>query len=115
MKDLAQRWTSRFPPARAFLVLRLHSRIRDAQRDQPGVATVSALQVPENSMRIKVLEQMAPDIPRDRDAVYRRGSALTESDIPILDELEELLGPSVAEHFRERAERRRRSEAAGGR
>ncbi|MDK8351640.1 ATP-dependent DNA helicase, partial [Gleimia europaea] len=55
---------------------------------------VSALQVLEKLYSNETfLEQMAPELTESERATIRRlrGSALTESDIPILDELEELL------------------------
>ena len=74
---------------------------------------VSALQVLEKLYaEPEFLAKMAPGMSQqDRDALYRpRGSALTESDIPILDELEELLGPlpSQSTSAKAREERRRR-------
>ncbi|MDO5728897.1 MAG: AAA family ATPase [Actinomycetaceae bacterium] len=64
------------------------------------------------------LAQCAPQLsPDERALLYRpRGSALTESDIPILDELEELLGPLPNQSTRARDRelaRQREIEAAG--
>ncbi|WP_072341760.1 HelD family protein [Actinomyces urinae] len=80
---------------------------------------VSALQVLEKLYANGAfLEQMAPELTEsERAAIHRlRGSALTESDIPILDELEELLGAlpsaSASAHAREQA-RKREIDAAG--
>ena len=80
---------------------------------------VSALQVLENLYANETfLEQMAPELTESERATIRRlrGSALTESDIPILDELEELLGAlpsaSASANAREQA-RKREIDAAG--
>lgn len=80
---------------------------------------VSALQVLEKLYSNETfLEQMAPELTEsERAAIHRpRGSALTESDIPILDELEELLGAlpsaSASANAREQA-RKREIDAAG--
>ncbi|MDO5033903.1 MAG: AAA family ATPase [Actinomycetaceae bacterium] len=80
---------------------------------------VSALQVLEKMYSDPAfLARVAPNLTaKERKALYRpRGSALTESDIPILDELEELLGPlpskSASANAREQA-RRREVQAAG--
>lgn len=80
---------------------------------------VSALQVLEKLYaEPDFLARMAPHMPRaEREALWRpRGSALTDSDIPILDELEELLGPlpnaGSSANARE-AKRKREVEAAG--
>lgn len=80
---------------------------------------VSALQVLEKLYANETfLEQMAPELTESEQATIRRlrGSALTESDIPILDELEELLGAlpsaSASANAREQA-RKREIDAAG--
>ncbi|MDU4286910.1 MAG: AAA family ATPase [Actinomyces sp.] len=80
---------------------------------------VSALQVLEKLYANETfLEQMAPELTESERATIRRlrGSALTESDIPILDELEELLGAlpsaSASANAREQA-RKREIDAAG--
>ncbi|MDU5231390.1 HelD family protein [Actinomyces sp.] len=80
---------------------------------------VSALQVLEKLYANETfLEQMAPELTESERAAIRRlrGSALTESDIPILDELEELLGAlpsaSASANAREQA-RKREIDAAG--
>ena len=80
---------------------------------------VSALQVLEKLYSNETfLEQMAPELTESERATIRRlrGSALTESDIPILDELEELLGAlpsaSASANAREQA-RKREIDAAG--
>lgn len=80
---------------------------------------MSALQVLEKLYSDpEFLEQVAPEFSKqEREALFReRGAALTESDIPILDELEELLGPlpnqGASAKARE-AQRRREIEAAG--
>lgn len=80
---------------------------------------VSALQVLEKLYANETfLEQMAPELTESERATIRRlrGSALTESDIPILDELEELLGTlpsaSASANAREQA-RKREIDAAG--
>lgn len=80
---------------------------------------VSALQVLEKLYANETfLEQMAPELSESERATIRRlrGSALTESDIPILDELEELLGAlpsaSASANAREQA-RKREIDAAG--
>lgn len=80
---------------------------------------VSALQVLEKLYSNETfLEQMAPELTESERAAVRRlrGSALTESDIPILDELEELLGAlpsaSASANAREQA-RKREIDAAG--
>lgn len=80
---------------------------------------VSALQVLEKLYANETfLEQMAPELTESERATIRRlrGSALSESDIPILDELEELLGAlpsaSASANAREQA-RKREIDAAG--
>ena len=80
---------------------------------------VSALQVLEKLYANETfLEQMAPELTESERATIRRlrGSALTESDIPILDELEELLealpSASASANAREQA-RKREIDAAG--
>lgn len=80
---------------------------------------VSALQVLEKLYANEdFLARMAPELSQSERAALKRprGSALTESDIPILDELEELLGSlplgSGSAHARER-DRKRQINAAG--
>ncbi|MDO5048957.1 MAG: AAA family ATPase [Actinomycetaceae bacterium] len=80
---------------------------------------VSALQVLEKLYADpKFLAKMAPNLSAaEREALQRpRGSALTESDIPILDELEELLGPlpTQGSSAKAREERRRREVESAG-
>lgn len=121
MKDLAQQMDQQVSASQELSWYYDYIRgSRDAQRAiNLAWLPVSALQVLEKLYADpKFLEQMAPELSQeDRDAVYRpRGSALTESDIPILDELEELLGPlpSQSTSAKAREERRRREiEAAG--
>ncbi|MDO5719131.1 MAG: ATP-dependent DNA helicase [Actinomycetaceae bacterium] len=64
------------------------------------------------------LRACAPSLTRaERELLWRpRGSALTDSDIPILDELEELLGelPTASAAAREREAQRAREIAAAG-